>query len=167
MLDVTSVPFTFTLLILYPASGVKIIVAEVPSFTVNGTVFPLTIVPLYDAEPLPVAVIVSVYVVIGIASNSTSMDVLLLILLIVYLLLDILAVTSVPFTFTLLILYPVSGLKVIVADVPSLTVKEIVFPLTVVPLYNAEPLSVDLIVSSIVVVSSTISLKFELQQYNS
>ena len=44
-------------------------------------------------------------------------------LLIVYLLLETLDVISVPFSFTLAILYPVSGLNEIVADVPSLATR--------------------------------------------
>ena len=62
------------------------------------------------------------------------------ILLIVYLLLTTLAVTSVPFNFTLAILYPASGVNVTVADVPSLTVNDCVFPLIAVLLYVALPL---------------------------
>ena len=45
-LDVTSVPFSFTLAILYPASGVKVTVADVPSLTVNDCILPLIAVLL-------------------------------------------------------------------------------------------------------------------------
>ena len=45
-LAVTSVLFTFTLAILCPASGANDMVADVPSFTVNACVFPLTAVLL-------------------------------------------------------------------------------------------------------------------------
>ena len=74
------------------------------------------------------------------ASNVTLTVVFAVMLLIVYLLLDTIEVTSVLPTFTLAIRQPVSGVNVIVAEVPSFTENEVVLPLTVVPLYEAEPL---------------------------
>ena len=56
-LDVTSGLLTFTILILKPLSGENVMVAFVPSTTVNVLVFPFTAVPSYVAEPLPVALI--------------------------------------------------------------------------------------------------------------
>ena len=102
-LEVTSVPFTFTLLILYPVSGVKVIVTDEPSFTVNVLVLLRIVVPSYEAEPFPVDFIDKLYVVGGMASNSTSTLVSLLMLLTVYLLLETLEVTSVPLTLTLFV----------------------------------------------------------------
>ena len=57
ILEVTSVLFTLRLFILLPSSGVNVIVADIPSLTVNALVFPLTDVPLYVTDPLPVAFI--------------------------------------------------------------------------------------------------------------
>ena len=84
-------------------------------------------------------------IIVGIASKTTSILVLLAIFWIVYKLFDKLDVTSVLFTFTLLILYPLSGEKLIVADEPSFTVKVLVLPLIEVPLYEAEPLPTEVI----------------------
>ena len=136
-LEVTSVLFNFTLLILFPASGLNAIVAFAPSLTVKVLVLSLIVEPLYEAEPLPEAFIDNVWVI---ASNSTSTEVSLDILLTVYELFETLEVTSVLFTFTLLILFPASGLNIIVAFVPSLTVNVLVLLLIVVPSYEAEPL---------------------------
>ena len=72
------------------------------------------------------------------ASNSTLTVVFALMLLMVYWLL--LTDTVEPLTFTLLIRYPLSGVNVILADVPSFTVNEVVLPRIVVLLYVAEPL---------------------------
>ena len=83
-LEVTSIPFTFTLFSLYPESGVKVIVADEPSFMVNVLVLPRIIVPSYEAEPFPVDFIDKLYVVGGMASNSTSTLVFPLMSLIVY-----------------------------------------------------------------------------------
>ena len=168
-LEVTSELFTFTVLILYPLSGVKEMVADVPSFTVNELVLLRIVVPLNDAEPFPDAVIDKVYVIGGIASNSTSNVVLAEMLLIVYELFETLDVTSVLFTFTLLILYPLSGVKEMVADEPSFIVNELVLLRIVVPLYETEPLPValmdnvkELTPSSV----SSIDLKYLLQPDN-
>ena len=49
--DVTFVPFTVSLLNLYPLLGEMVIVAEVPSFTVNDCVLLVMVVPSYDTEP--------------------------------------------------------------------------------------------------------------------
>ena len=109
-------------------------VADVPSFTVNELVLLRIVVPSYDAEPLPVALIDNVYAVGGIASNSTSSVVFAEMLLIVYELFVTLDVTSILFNLTLLMLYPLSGVNEMVADVPSTKVNISVLSLIVVSL---------------------------------
>ena len=138
----------------------KLTVTDDPSFTVNVLVIALTVVPSYEANPLPVDVIAKVWVI---ASNITSTLVSLLMLLTVYSLFDRLEVMSVPSTLTLLILYPSSGVKVMVAEEPSFNVNVLVLLRIVVSSYEAEPFPVDVIDKECVIASnSTSTLVFPL-----
>ena len=136
---ITLVPSTVSDANLYPLLGVKVSVADAPFATLNDWVALAMAVPLKVTEPPPLDWIEIVDAVAGICSNVATTFVLAVILLMVYLPLETEEVTFVPLTVSEDNLYPLLGVMVRVAAVPSATVNDFVVFVTAVPLKDTEP----------------------------